>query len=77
MIRETGAQAEVRRVDVVDTEAAIAQRFLGSPTIHVDGRDVEPGANDRRDYAISFRTYRTSAGLADQPETRAVRSADR
>ena len=32
VIRATGAEAEVRRVSVVDSEAAVSQRFLGSPT---------------------------------------------
>jgi hypothetical protein len=47
VVREIGAEAEVRRVDVADAEGAVVERFLGSPTIRVDGRDVEPGADKR------------------------------
>lgn len=75
VVRETGADAEVRRVDVPDAEAAIEQRFLGSPTIRVDGRDVEPGAGERHDYALSCRVYRTSVGFVGQPEEQWLRDA--
>jgi hypothetical protein len=75
VIRETGAEAELRRVDVAGGEAAVTHRFLGSPTIRVDGRDVEPGADERHDYAISCRMYRTSAGLVGQPDAQWIREA--
>jgi hypothetical protein len=44
VIDELGLDATVRRVDVPDLETAATHRFLGSPTIRVNGRDVEPGA---------------------------------
>jgi hypothetical protein len=75
VVRETGTEAEVRRVDVPNAEAAVAQRFLGSPTIRIDGRDVEPGADERFGYAISCRMYRTSVGLAGQPNEQWLRDA--
>ena len=40
-------------VEVPDPDAARAMRFLGSPTVRVDGRDVEPGASDRTDYVFA------------------------
>ena len=75
VVRETGASAEVRRVDVPDAEAAVAQRFLGSPTIRVDACDVEPGADERVDYALSCRVYRTSVGFVGKPQELWVRNA--
>jgi hypothetical protein len=60
---------------VPNAEAAVAQRFLGSPTIRIDGRDVEPGADERFGYAISCRMYRTSVGLAGQPNEQWLRDA--
>jgi hypothetical protein len=75
LVCETGAEAEVRRVDVTDTDAAVAQRFLGSPTILADGRDVEPGADEHHDYALSCRMYRTSTGLTGQPAEQWLRDA--
>lgn len=52
---------------IVDEEAANAERFLGSPTVRVDGRDVEPGTEDRRDFGLKCRLYRVPSGLRGAP----------
>ena len=38
---ELGLQAEIELVEVADAETATRLRFLGSPSVRVDGRDVE------------------------------------
>ena len=53
---------------IADDAAAQRERFLGSPTVRVDGRDIEPGADDRDDYGMKCRLYATSKGLAGVPE---------
>jgi hypothetical protein len=50
-------------------------RFLGSPTVRVDGVDVEPGAEKRRDFAFSCRIYRSEDGASEQPAESWVRDA--
>lgn len=50
-------------------------RFLGSPTVRVNGRDVEPGAEERTDYVLACRVYRGEAGFSGQPDERWVREA--
>lgn len=62
-------------VDVSDPQAAVRQRFLGSPTVRVDGRDVEPGSDAREDFALSCRVYRTAHGPSGQPDPAWVRRA--
>ncbi len=59
------AQLELRRVESAD--AAVAERFLGSPTVRVDGRDVDPGAAERTDFGLKCRLYRTPEGLQGTP----------
>lgn len=73
--RELGAGAEVRLVNVPDHEAANRLRFLGSPTVRVDGVDVDPLTKQRDDYALSCRIFTTDHGPAGQPEERWVRDA--
>lgn len=73
--RQLGLEPEIRLVDVPDLDAATRLRFLGSPTIRVGGRDVEPGADDRSEYVFSCRVYRTEHGLAGQPQEGWVRDA--
>jgi len=57
----------VELIEVADDAAAQRQRFLGSPTLRVDGRDVEPGAELRSDFGLKCRLYRTEAGFAGVP----------
>ncbi len=72
---ELGIDPDVRLVEVPDAEAAKRLRFLGSPTIRVDGRDVEPGSEARTDYAMSCRVYRSSDGMAGLPPSDWIRTA--
>ena len=72
---ELGLDPEIRLVDVPDPEAAARLRFLGSPTIRVGGHDVEPGVQERNDFALSCRVFRTEHGFAGQPDERWVREA--
>lgn len=60
---------------VATDEQARAMRFLGSPTVRVDGRDVDPGAEERDDFGIKCRIYRSSAGQAPVPSDAVLRAA--
>lgn len=62
-----GADANVSLVRIDDEADARARRFLGSPTIRVDGRDVEPGSESRSDFGLSCRVYRTPDGVRGLP----------
>jgi hypothetical protein len=73
--RELRVEPEIELVEVADLEAAVALRFLGSPTVRVDGVDVEPGAEERRDFAFSCRIYRNEEGTSERPEESWVRDA--
>ena len=75
VIAESGVGATVRRVDVTGPGAAAAHRFLGSPTIRVNGRDIEPGAGERDEYVLSCRVYRTQSGLKGEPDEQWLREA--
>ena len=73
--RELVIEPELRLVKVPDQEAAQRLRFLGSPTIRVAGVDVDPRTEERSDYALSCRIFRTEAGIVGQPDERWVREA--
>jgi copper chaperone CopZ len=55
--RELGVSAEVEEVEVKSQEDVTRLRFLGSPSIHVNGVDVEPQARGRTDFGFTCRTY--------------------
>jgi hypothetical protein len=56
---------EWRRVE--SDAAAQSERFLGSPTLRVDGVDVDPGAGERSGYGLTCRLYPTAGGLTGAP----------
>jgi hypothetical protein len=72
---ELGSTAEIRVIDIPDQQAAEQARFLGSPTIRVDGRDVEPDADRYAEYICSCRIYQSQHGLRGLPEEAWVRQA--
>lgn len=51
-----GVELVVRAVET--PEAAEHERFLGSPSVRVDGRDVDPAAGRRTDFGLKCRLYR-------------------
>ncbi len=51
-VSELKIRAALREVRVTTQEEAVALRFLGSPTVHVDGRDIDPAARVARDYGF-------------------------
>jgi hypothetical protein len=72
---ELGIEPDIRLIDVPDPETAQRMRFLGSPTVRIDGIDVEPHADQRHDYVQACRVYRTDAGFAGQPQESWIRGA--
>ncbi len=61
--------------EITTEQDAEQQRFLGSPTLRVNGHDVEPAANERTDYGIKCRIYRTPEGLTGLPAGRWILAA--
>ncbi len=52
LLAQTSIRARVETIVVEDTEQAIETRFLGSPSVRVNGIDVEPEARDRKEYGM-------------------------
>jgi hypothetical protein len=53
---EEGIPGEVEVVKVETEEQARELRFVGSPTIRVDGQEIDPPSDPR--YALTCRAYR-------------------
>jgi hypothetical protein len=47
IVAAAGVRGPVRARFIADADDAQRERFLGSPTVRVDGRDVEPDADQR------------------------------
>ncbi len=57
---ELGIAAEIREVAIRDEADAKRFRFLGSPTVRVNGVDIDPEAAARTDYAFGCRLWGAS-----------------
>jgi len=74
VLHEEGCRAELREVLVPDVQTAQRVNFLGSPTVRVNGIDIEPAAADRKDFGLMCRRY--TGGVPSHELIRAaVRSA--
>jgi hypothetical protein len=67
LLAQAHVQAPVEQRRVEDDAAAQSECFLGSPTLLVDGVDIEPGAGDRADYGLKCRLYPAEEGLRGAP----------
>ena len=74
VVDETGIPAEIEMVEVEDDDDAEEHRVLGSPTVLVDGRDVDPEPLYDA-YSADDRIYRTDRGPCGWPEAEWIRDA--
>jgi hypothetical protein len=77
VLREEGLDTAVDLIEVASDEQARRERFPGSPTIRIDGRDiVEP--EDTEPFSLTCRVYRTRDGrVSPVPDPEDVREAVR
>jgi len=69
VLAERGVDAPVEWLEVRTHEDAVAHAFPGSPTIRVDGRDVDP-AGAKAPPSLSCRIYRLPDGRVSPVPTR-------
>ncbi len=67
--------AEVCLVLVETDEDARRLRFLGSPSVHVDGVDVDPSAAKREDFGLHCRLYAIDGRMDGAPPVDWIASA--
>lgn len=78
LLAEYDISAPVTSIRIEHDDDAQAHRFLGSPTVRIDGRDVEPAAAERQfldaqdvdsggPYGLQCRLYSTPDGITGTP----------
>jgi hypothetical protein len=75
LVAAEGIQDEIELRRVETPEEAERKRFLGSPTVRIDGEDVDPTADGREDFGLECRLYRADGGLARTPPDEWIRAA--
>ncbi len=66
-IASADVPADLRVVQVESEDAARRLRFLGSPTVRVDGADVEPATRGREAFGLQCRLYSVAGRLQGAP----------
>ena len=72
---ELGLAVVVRTNMVTDQTTAERVRFVGSPTVRVDGCDVDPEGELAGEYTLECRLYWHQHHLAGYPQEHLVREA--
>jgi mercuric ion transport protein len=79
MVRETlkslGRRDEIHQVEVHTQSDAEAMAFVGSPSIHINGADIEPWARTAKAFGLSCRTYLDGSHRSGVPSRELLRRA--
>ena len=79
MVREAldslGRKDPIHKIEVRTQAEAEAIRFLGSPSIRINGCDIEPRARTARDLGLSCRNYMNGSHRAGVPSRELIRRA--
>jgi hypothetical protein len=65
IVEEFGISSNISLIRVETQEEAVLHRFVGSPTIRVNNKDLFPPDQDH--FALGCRIYQTSEGLKGWP----------
>jgi len=57
VINRLGVAAELREVELTQDDDPAAMKFLGSPTVLIDGRDIDPSQRAGAGYGFGCRTF--------------------
>ncbi|MCL6546936.1 MAG: DUF2703 domain-containing protein [Bryobacteraceae bacterium] len=74
-LAQEGVEAEVIEVRVPDEAAARELGFLGSPTVRINGQDVEPAARGLKQFGMCCRTYFEGGRRSGAPSQEMIRAA--
>jgi hypothetical protein len=73
VLKELDLAAEVREVRVHPRSAVAG--FLGSPTVHINGIDIEPSTRTSKWMGLIWRTYREGDQMDGAPSKQLIRQA--
>lgn len=73
--RATGFAGEVVSIVVENDEQAVARKFGGSPSIQIDGVDVDQSSSSERGSAMCCRLYANEGGLEGAPSVERIVAA--
>src|SRR6267154_1226335 len=74
-LQKMGVHGEIREVEVDSPDRAEATAFLGSPSVRINGVDIEPSARDARAFGLTCRTYMDGVSRTGLPSGELITTA--
>ncbi|MFB6262908.1 MAG: DUF2703 domain-containing protein [Bradymonadaceae bacterium] len=75
VVAQLGVEADIETVEVSTDRQARELDFRGSPSVRVDGTDIQPDVDERTTVGRGCRVYSTSDGTSGVPPKEMVASA--
>ena len=75
VLQEERVNASVKHINVNTEELAQKNRFLGSPSIRINGKDIEVDARTSSDFGQKCRVYDCGGSLSGVPPESLIRKA--
>ena len=77
VLDEEGETADVLEIEVLDSQAAQSVRFLGSPSVRINGTDIEGPLIAAGPVGLGCRTYMNGSRREGLPPVELIRDAIR
>ncbi len=74
-LHKMGLHDEIREIEVDSQDKALAAAFLGSPSVRIDGVDIDPSARFARAFGLTCRTYIDGATRTGLPSRELISAA--
>lgn len=72
-----GIHADINEIEIATGQEATSLRFIGSPTVRINGKDVDPASQERTDYGLMCRIYSDGENFGGVPSEALLRQAIR
>lgn len=67
VINQAGVDAQIVMIKVETNADAREKHFIGSPSIRVEGKDVDTAGGENQQYSMRCRVYFTDQGMSGLP----------
>src|SRR5712692_3981769 len=74
-LRQEGLTADIVEINVGDDSTARSVGFLGSPSVRIDGLDIEPSVRPSKAFGMMCRTYTEAGRRVGPPPLELIRAA--
>jgi len=75
VLQGAGVEARIVKKNIVDNETAQVEEFIGSPSIRVNGEDIDPAARTSTAYNRMCRVYWVTGGFLGWPTREMIEKA--